>query len=745
MRRITLDYGPFNHQVEFHSSSSRFRIITGGRRSGKSECTIQELIRHAISTPNGLSWYLAPTYNDAYEIGFAKFMEHIETLRPAIRLINHTKLRITWTNGHLTYFKGAENHKSLRGRGITFVALDEIAFMHPDVWYQIIRPALMDTGGSAVMLTTPNGRNWYYDLWDNSKRDPNFQRWHWNTSTNPLIPEEEIESARATMSASDFNQEIMAQFVTKAGMVYPDFNDKSIIDKLIELKNLEIGLGVDFGYANPTAIAFMAYNPSTEQVFQFDEIYKERTPIESLAAEIEDKLRMYGIRKNDVKVYTDPAGNAEELSSGISPVDFLRKKGFRVYNKGTEIAPGLALVRKFIRSADGRRSFFINEVCKESIRSMNGYTYEANKQNDKIIKEEPLKDGLHDHACLVGNTMVLMADNIYKPIRDIEVGDYVQTPKGDQRVSDHALIGTKPVYRLTLINGLSLIATGDHKIYTQRGAIRLDALSYSDYIINNDIIRRNSWKESDLMERTTTGMVGTIKPLHGVSLEGRDYIERYGDTIWVIYLMGFMFTMLMVIQGITDWRISACFISLSIVLYILKSEHLSNKKPIINTLKRLGHWLANGISLKKVSNGINNMVRRHGKTENQSLRYVGSVGKSTQPITLDGQSGVATIVKLRQEEDVYDITVENEHCFYANNILVSNCDAIRYYFVNKFDHAKYVAFKPDIEEYARRTEALKKTANIKRCVRCRRTFVGTTPKHEPPYHCPECIGENTHE
>jgi hypothetical protein len=398
-------------------------------------------------------------------------MEHIETLRPAIRLINHTKLRITWTNGHLTYFKGAENQRSLRGRGITFVALDEIAFMHPDVWYQIIRPALMDTGGSAVMLTTPNGRNWYYDLWDNAKRDPNFQRWHWTTSVNPIIPDEEIESARATMSASDFNQEIMAQFVTKAGMVYPDFNHKSVIDKDIELRDMEIGLGIDFGYANPTAIAFMAYNPSTEQVFQFDEIYKERTPIESIAKEIEDKLRSYGIRKSDVKLYTDPAGNAEELSSGISPVDFLRKKGFKVYNKGTEIAPGLALVRKFIRSADGRRSFFIHSSCKESIRSMNGYTYEANKQNEKVIKEEPLKDGLHDHCC----------------------------------------------------------------------------------------------------------------------------------------------------------------------------------------------------------------------------------------------------------------------------------DGIRYYFVNKFDHAKYVAFKPDIDDYTRRTEALKRTANIKRCVRCRRTFVGTTPKHEPPYHCPECIGENTHE
>lgn len=27
---------------------------------------------------------------------------------------------------------------------------------------------------------------------------------------------------------------------------------------------------------------------------------------------------------------------------------------------------------------------------------------------------------------------------------------------------------------------------------------------------------------------------------------------------------------------------------------------------------------------------------------------------------------------------VYDLTVENHHCYYANNILVSNCDSFRY-------------------------------------------------------------------
>ena len=394
MERL-IDYRPQSHQRKFHNDISRTRVIKGGRRSGKTECCIQELIKHAVTTTGGTSWYVAPTYRDANEVGWAKFMAHRDVLQPAIEQINKSEMKVTWRNGHTTYFKGAENEKSLRGRGLTFVILDECAFMKQDIYYQLIRPALMDTRGHCVLITTPNGRNWFYDMFQSSEA-----RYSWTTYDNEIIDDDEIELAKATMSTNDFNQEIMAEFVTQAGMVYHDFSDDNITNKTVPLISIiDIGIGIDFGFANATAIVFMAYNSSTEQVYQFDEIYKERTPIETLSKDIEDKLIRYNIRKDSVKLYTDPAGNAAELSSGISPVDYLRKKGFRVYNKGTEIAPGLALVRRFVKSADDRRSLFIHTRCTETIRSMLGYTYAPNKANDKVIKEEPLKDGIHDHAC----------------------------------------------------------------------------------------------------------------------------------------------------------------------------------------------------------------------------------------------------------------------------------------------------------------------------------------------------------
>lgn len=42
------------------------------------------------------------------------------------------------------------------------------------------------------------------------------------------------------------------------------------------------------------------------------------------------------------------------------------------------------------------------------------------------------------------------------------------------------------------------------------------------------------------------------------------------------------------------------------------------------------------------------------------------------------ESGVQEIIQLQKHEDVYNITVESDHEYFANGILSSNCDALRY-------------------------------------------------------------------
>jgi PBSX family phage terminase large subunit len=406
MPLLTIPYKPFEHQVVMHTDPQRFKVIVGGRRAGKSKSAFQEVLKHALSNPNSLCWWVAPTYSEAREIGFEEFKRYEELLGPAVVNVHTSLMRVEFSNGSMVYFKGADRKDSLRGRGLDYLVIDEAAFIERDIWKKVLRPALSDKHGKALIISTPNGRNWFYTLYAVAKgrvREGHltWKTYHWPSYVNPLIAGDEIHDAKEELADSDFRQEYLAEFVTRSGQVYDEFDDDNIIDKFdIDKDRYYFYLGADFGYANPACIVFMAVDTLTNKVYQFDEIYQARMSMQLMLDKIKQKLDEHGLSPRDVRaVYTDPAGNAEEITSGISPVDFLRKT-FTVINKGTKIAPGLQLVRSFIKNANENRRFFIHKRCDETIRSFYGYTYKpVTRGNEDLVHEEPDKDGLHDHAC----------------------------------------------------------------------------------------------------------------------------------------------------------------------------------------------------------------------------------------------------------------------------------------------------------------------------------------------------------
>lgn len=357
---------------------------------------IQEAIRWALAEPNQLIFWVAPNYKTAREVGFEELMTHVDVLEAAIRRVHYSNLTVEFINGSKIIFKSGDNPDALRGRKIDLAILDEAAFIKKDTW-MVMRPALADSGGHGILISTPNGRgNYFHEIWESK----GWSKYHWPSDLNPLMTEEEIKGITEHLSQTDVDQEILAKFITRAGRVYNDFSEENQLDPLSpSLEKHEIHLGMDFGFASPSSIVFMAVDKGTkDKVVQFDEIYVDRTQIDDIVALIVERLNRHGLRLKDLQeCYCDPAGEAEELSSGKSPVDTLRKYGFMMVNKATRINPGLALVRAYIKTSSGKRRFFVTKNCKETIRSFMGYQYAM--MRGSLIKEEPLKDGLHDHAC----------------------------------------------------------------------------------------------------------------------------------------------------------------------------------------------------------------------------------------------------------------------------------------------------------------------------------------------------------
>jgi len=218
----SLDFQLLNWQKTVFTDSTRFKIVAAGRRCGKSRLSAVTLLIEALNCPEGSSvMYVAPTMGQARSI----IWELLHDLgRPVIKSSHVNNLEITLLNGRKILVRGADNPDSLRGVSLTYLVLDECAFIKQDVWEKILRAALSDRKGRALFISTPSGRNWFYDVFNlgQSGEDEEWKSWHFTTQDNETIDPKEIEAAKRTLSSFAFKQEYLSSFDTAGADVFKE-------------------------------------------------------------------------------------------------------------------------------------------------------------------------------------------------------------------------------------------------------------------------------------------------------------------------------------------------------------------------------------------------------------------------------------------------------------------------------------------------------------------------------------------
>jgi predicted phage terminase large subunit-like protein len=198
-------------QKEVFNDSSRFKVIAAGRRTGKSRLAAWMLIINALQVERGHVFYVAPTQGQARDIMWQTLLE---LGHPVIAGSHINNLQVKLVNGATISLKGADRPETMRGVSLKFLVMDEYADMKPEVWEQILRPALADQKGSALFIGTPMGRNHFYELYKYAElgNDEDFKAWHFTSYDNNLIDPTEIDRAKRSMSSYAFRQEFMASF-----------------------------------------------------------------------------------------------------------------------------------------------------------------------------------------------------------------------------------------------------------------------------------------------------------------------------------------------------------------------------------------------------------------------------------------------------------------------------------------------------------------------------------------------------
>ena len=389
-------------QGKIMTCPKRNRIVNAGRRFGKSFFAGYEMMMQAVNHPGSEIMYVAPTLPMARDIMWRGWLKkHVP--EQYIEKKNEQMMIMEFKNGSVIQLKSADNEDSLRGTALDFLVLDEAAmYKDGELLWETISINLSDHMGRALIISTPKGYNWFYDLYQKAKYDPEYrdewEAFQFTTREGGNVSEDEIEKKRKTMTKKMFDQEFNASFETMSNRIYYNF-DRDLntcdMEDWYGAEGTEVHVGIDFN-VNPMTATFWAKDKNVkheEIAVCFDEICEPNSDTQELANMIKQRYP-----RRQIICYPDPTCRKRQTNAvgGVSDMDILVRNGFDVYVPHAPYATKdkFNTVNTRLCDAEGNRHLFIvRDKCPNLRKAWEGYTYRETQGTS-----EPDKSGGLDHV-----------------------------------------------------------------------------------------------------------------------------------------------------------------------------------------------------------------------------------------------------------------------------------------------------------------------------------------------------------
>lgn len=216
MTTIGLDYSPRPWQRECHRGRRRFTVLALHRRAGKTELALMELIDKALKCPRelGLYIYIAPLLKQAKAIAWTRLKHKLIPLLSTGSVdINEGDLSVSFKhNGATIRIFGGDNPDAMRGVRLDGVVIDEVAQIKPEVWNDIVQPALSDRKGWAMFIGTPAGLNLFSELYFRASGLPDWHAARYTVYDTHAIDADEVERLKRDMPDQAFAREYLCDF-----------------------------------------------------------------------------------------------------------------------------------------------------------------------------------------------------------------------------------------------------------------------------------------------------------------------------------------------------------------------------------------------------------------------------------------------------------------------------------------------------------------------------------------------------
>lgn len=459
-----VNWQPHRGQLAVAESPARHKVVAAGRRFGKSfGGSTDKLLPEVFYTKplattllarghKRIFWIVGPNYSDS-EKEFRVIWNWCRKLEIPMDKGSYNspetgQMRISlWDNTMEIVAKSAQNPERLVGEGLSGVIMAEAAKLKESIWFKYIRPTLADFGGWSYFSSTPEGKNWFYRLWQQSQdpynsdwagwrmpawvnhhvyrqpTDENDVRWLIEEQRrtgesahkiakgraaqgNPLKIDSEILSSINELTPEAFLQEIAADFTEFVGRVFKEFDEEKHVTDLTFNPGWQTFAAVDYGFHNPNVWLLIQVGPWGE-INVLDEIYEEGLDPEDFA----DEIRWRKLNPANLHYFfPDPA------DPGASRV-LEKKLGIRARGgTGGELSSRINHIRKALRDprivtsddldlADQsiRPRLLFDRRCQRTIEDMLNYRYPEKKDDRETSSdryEKPMKKDDHGPEAL---------------------------------------------------------------------------------------------------------------------------------------------------------------------------------------------------------------------------------------------------------------------------------------------------------------------------------------------------------
>ena len=205
-------------------SKSKFHVACVGRQFGKSLMAMNLVLYWGINKgPVKILW-VSPVYSQTDKVQ-KELMAAIGD-SGLVKSCNYSSNEITLKNGTTILFRSAERYDNIRGLTCDYGVIDEAAFCKDEAWQEAIRPVFMVRGKKVLFISTPKGKNFFYELYQLgiSEDYPQYRNYTGTSYDTPYIDPIDITDAKKTLPENVFKQEYLAAFIDSGGEVFSNLD-----------------------------------------------------------------------------------------------------------------------------------------------------------------------------------------------------------------------------------------------------------------------------------------------------------------------------------------------------------------------------------------------------------------------------------------------------------------------------------------------------------------------------------------